>query len=189
MDEYDILSDSLEFYRQLGVSDAQIWIKGLIASDNIPDTLTIGDTSKASNYYFDKYYQEKGLYGTGEKTEDSNLLKSYRDIYEKSFTRKALLYIKECRKKQVDEASRIKELKSEYALEGGVEAAKWFVAIKDASFAKTINDEDMEKVALITFDYIHDTKESKDLRTSFVSSFIRVSKILFSAIQEEEESK
>ena len=187
-DAYDILDDSLEYYRHLGIDDAQIWIKGLIASDNVPDVLTIDDAMKAANFYFDKYYEEKGVHGTGKKTGDTSLLNSLKETYEKAFTRKALLYIKECRKKQADEASKLKELKSEYALEGGVEAAKWFAAIYDADFAKTVTESDAERIAQITFNYLHDTKENKELRTSFIGSFIRVSRILFSSIRKENES-
>lgn len=183
MNDLDILDDSTEFYRHLGIDDAQIWIKGLIASNNLPDNLSLEDTLKSANYYFDKFYEEKGLMGSGEKTEDPSLIKSYRDIYTKAFTRKAIIYVKDCRKKQADAASKLKELKAEYALEGGVEAAKWFSAINDASWANNITETDAERIANISYKYLHDTEEDKELRTSFISSFIRVSKILFSSLK------
>ena len=185
MNDLDILDDSTEFYRHLGIDDAQIWIKGLIASNNLPDNLSLEDTLKSANYYFDKFYEEKGLMGSGEKTEDPSLIRSYRDIYTKAFTRKAIIYVKDCRKKQADEASKLKELKAEYALEGGVEAAKWFSAINDASWANNITEADAERIANISYKYLHDTEEDKELRTSFISSFIRVSKILFSSLKKD----
>lgn len=178
MNEYEILDDDSEFYRHLGIDDAQIWIKGLVASNNVPEIMTVEDTLKAADYYFDKYYEMN----SAGKPKDENY-ENYRNLYKQSFSRKALLYIKDIRKKKADADSQMRALKSEYALEGGVEASKWFAAIYDASFAPSINEKDAERVASITYKYLHDTEEDKELRTSFIGSFIRVAKILFSSLK------
>lgn len=184
-EDVEILDDSAEYYRHLGIDDAQIWLKGLIASDNLPEDLPLERILQASQYYFNKFYDEKGIMGQGEKTNDDALLKSYKEIYEKAFTRKAILFLKDIRKKQMDEETRLKALKSEYALEGGVEAARWFAAVSDASWADKVTDADAERIANISYKFLHDTEENKELRTSFVGSFIRVSKILFSSLNKE----
>ena len=66
VEDVEILDDSAEYYRHLGIDDAQIWLKGLIASDNLPEDLPLERILQASQYYFNKF---------------SNIFQSYKKCY------------------------------------------------------------------------------------------------------------
>lgn len=184
MPEEDLLDEDLNFYRQCGIDDAQLYIRGLFISGSFPSDLDIESVNQASDTFFEKSYGMNGEYMLANLGGNVLDFHKCKEVYKKAFIRKAILYFKELKANSLEDSKNLKKKKEEFAIEGNAEAAKWFVAIQSASFLRDVTESDIERVAKIAFNYLHDTEENVELKTSFLASFIKEAKLLFSSIKD-----
>ena len=111
-------------------------------------------------------------------------IEEVKKLYVDTFRRSAVLYLNELRAKKLAEASNSKKKKTDVALSGKVEAAKWFSAVYDASFARSITIEDIANVANITYNVLYNQENNPQLKSYFIGAFTQEAKLLFSTLEE-----
>lgn len=181
----NIYSNDTTFYKQIADSDSKAWITSLTLTGILPDNISLKDLQDNAKIYFERTFGKNGEYLLcDELLLNSTDLEEIKKLYIDTFRRSAVLYLNELRAKKLENASTNKKKKKDVALSGKVEAAKWFSAVYDASFARSIVIEDIVNVANITYNILYNQETDPQLKSIFIGAFTQEAKLLFSTLEE-----
>lgn len=181
----NIYSNDNTFYKQIADSDSKAWITSLTLTGTLPDNISLKDLKDNAEIYFERTFGKNGEYLLCDDFSQNTVnIEEVKKLYVDTFRRSAVLYLNELRAKKLAEASTSKKKKTDVALSGKVEAAKWFSAVYDASFARSITIEDIANVANITYNVLYNQENNPQLKSYFIGAFTQEAKLLFSTLEE-----
>lgn len=180
MDNYDPL---IEFYKSCAQDDARIWLNTF---NEIPEDFSPEEVNIASDRYFEKSFGRNGEYVDASMSPQDGFTKNrVKALYKFAFMQtipEVRNEINNRRKKDLEE--RKSQLIS-MGTEGKAAAARWYSSIENASFASTINEEDIERVSNIMWNMYHPDLMDSTLKKAFITGFEKDARILFSRISKE----
>lgn len=174
--------ENLNFFKVCSEDDATDWIKKVNTELILPENLSIDDAKKAANEYFNKNFGNNAEYLP--QFEENINEEEARKIYEVAFIKQATFYLKELRRERDQKESEITELRESFNRAGEAEAAKWFTAINDASFAPNLTTDEIKQVAIITYNSIFPDLNDNILKNYFLVSFVNHAKTLLKTLKD-----